>query len=166
MAVDKPRKGFMLSIQPQAVVKIEALEISGAKACKKQLIKIEGAHLSAAFGKFHPPQYPEVFNVAALPGLRVSKAIGLYIHRKCPFHVLAKNFVVSPIPGVYAQHLENLVDTHGGVLFHENVFLPIEENAVQESWKRGAWHSLRGGEGKKRPIFIIDSDSCHVCPVF
>src|SRR5215216_1700858 len=112
MSIDKAGKGFMLSVQPQAVVKIEAFEISGAKACKEQLIKIEGAHLSAAFGKFHTPQYPEVFDVATLTGLRVSEAIGLHIHRKRPLHILAKNFVVSPIPGVYAEHLENLVDAH------------------------------------------------------
>ena len=102
----------MLSVQPQAVIEIEAFKVPGAKACKKQLIKIEGAHLSAAFGKFHTPQYPEVFNVAALAGLRVSEAIGLHIHCKRPLHVFAKDCVVSPISSVYVEHLENLVDAH------------------------------------------------------
>jgi hypothetical protein len=49
MAVEKSGQGFTLSIQVQAKIKIQALEVPRTQAGQEKAIKIEGTDILTAF---------------------------------------------------------------------------------------------------------------------
>ncbi len=111
MAIEKPRQCFALAVQVKAVFKIQTFEIASAKACNKEIIEKEGAHLAAILGKPHTLHDTKVVDVASLAGLRITKAICYKSHAEHPVHVATKLLIVHAVCRIESQSLQDEAQT-------------------------------------------------------
>src|SRR5439155_20963842 len=143
-----------LTIEPEAELPIQALQIPAAQGRNEQVLQPKQARLTPILGQGHGPHDAKVMHIAALTRVRMPKAISHHVHHKRAMHVSTEPGVIHPIGGVHPQRLKDAVDAERRMVLQEQIPLAIEQHDIEVAREAWPWHPFWGLDGEERAVII------------